>query len=63
LDRNTQFNTWLFTGKPHVFWLTGFFNPQVNELNDLNKILKSPNNFILNFKGLFDCDETKNNKR
>lgn len=29
LDRNTQFNTWLFQGKPNVFWMTGFFNPQV----------------------------------
>ena len=32
LDRNTQFNTWLFQGRPNVFWMTGFFNPQVNNL-------------------------------
>ena len=31
LDRNTQFHTWLFQGKPNVFWMTGFFNPQVIE--------------------------------
>ncbi|CAF0945608.1 unnamed protein product [Adineta steineri] len=28
LDRNLQFFTWLFSGRPNVFWLTGFFNPQ-----------------------------------
>nr|XP_018669928.1 dynein heavy chain 5, axonemal-like isoform X1 [Ciona intestinalis]XP_026692815.1 dynein heavy chain 5, axonemal-like isoform X1 [Ciona intestinalis] len=28
LDRNAQFHTWLFDGKPNQFWMTGFFNPQ-----------------------------------
>ncbi|KAK3576985.1 hypothetical protein CHS0354_005992 [Potamilus streckersoni] len=28
LDRNAQFHTWLFEGRPHSFWMTGFFNPQ-----------------------------------
>ena len=28
LDRNTQFSAWLFEGRPNVFWMTGFFNPQ-----------------------------------
>ncbi|XP_032818620.1 dynein axonemal heavy chain 5-like isoform X1 [Petromyzon marinus] len=28
LERNSQFNTWLFQGRPHQFWMTGFFNPQ-----------------------------------
>ncbi|XP_039266995.2 dynein axonemal heavy chain 8-like [Styela clava] len=28
LDRNAQFRTWLFDGKPNQFWMTGFFNPQ-----------------------------------
>ena len=28
LDRNAQFHTWLFQGKPNYFWMTGFFNPQ-----------------------------------
>ncbi len=28
LDKNTQFASWLFEGRPHVFWMTGFFNPQ-----------------------------------
>ncbi|KFQ24224.1 Dynein heavy chain 8, axonemal, partial [Merops nubicus] len=28
LERNTQFSTWIFQGRPNVFWMTGFFNPQ-----------------------------------
>ncbi|XP_063230049.1 dynein axonemal heavy chain 8-like [Bacillus rossius redtenbacheri] len=28
LNRNTQFSTWIFGGRPKVFWMTGFFNPQ-----------------------------------
>ncbi|XP_047349425.1 dynein axonemal heavy chain 8 isoform X3 [Vespa velutina] len=28
LERNQQFSTWLFTGRPMRFWMTGFFNPQ-----------------------------------
>ncbi|NXD72858.1 DYH8 protein, partial [Eolophus roseicapillus] len=28
LERNTQFSTWIFGGRPNVFWMTGFFNPQ-----------------------------------
>ncbi|CAD1473088.1 unnamed protein product [Heterotrigona itama] len=28
LDRNKQFSTWLHTGRPVKFWMTGFFNPQ-----------------------------------
>ncbi|XP_059169835.1 dynein axonemal heavy chain 8-like [Physella acuta] len=27
LDRNVQFNSWLFEGRPTTFWMTGFFNP------------------------------------
>ncbi|XP_061847250.1 dynein axonemal heavy chain 8 isoform X2 [Colius striatus] len=28
LERNAQFSTWLYQGRPNVFWMTGFFNPQ-----------------------------------
>ncbi|RZC39074.1 dynein heavy chain 5, axonemal [Asbolus verrucosus] len=28
LERDAQFRTWCNIGKPNVFWMTGFFNPQ-----------------------------------
>ncbi|XP_013370435.1 PREDICTED: dynein heavy chain 5, axonemal isoform X2 [Chinchilla lanigera] len=28
LERNCQFTSWVFNGRPHCFWMTGFFNSQ-----------------------------------
>ncbi|XP_054621741.1 dynein axonemal heavy chain 5 isoform X3 [Dunckerocampus dactyliophorus] len=28
LERNQQLSSWIGAGRPHQFWLTGFFNPQ-----------------------------------
>ncbi|XP_055965046.1 dynein axonemal heavy chain 5 [Sorex fumeus] len=28
IERNCQFTSWIFNGRPHCFWMTGFFNPQ-----------------------------------
>ncbi|XP_071340329.1 dynein axonemal heavy chain 5 isoform X1 [Trachinotus anak] len=28
LERNQQLSSWISTGRPNQFWLTGFFNPQ-----------------------------------
>ena len=28
LERDAQFKNWCFNGRPTVFWMTGFFNPQ-----------------------------------
>ena len=32
LERDGQFKRWCFHGRPKVFWITGFFNPQVRKL-------------------------------
>uniref|UniRef100_A0A1X7TAT5 Dynein heavy chain C-terminal domain-containing protein n=1 Tax=Amphimedon queenslandica TaxID=400682 RepID=A0A1X7TAT5_AMPQE len=28
LERDPQFRSWVFGGRPDLFWMTGFFNPQ-----------------------------------
>uniref|UniRef100_A0A1X7SVD7 Dynein heavy chain C-terminal domain-containing protein n=1 Tax=Amphimedon queenslandica TaxID=400682 RepID=A0A1X7SVD7_AMPQE len=28
LERDSQFRSWVFGGRPDLFWMTGLFNPQ-----------------------------------
>ena len=28
VERDAQFRSWCFDGRPNTFWMTGFFNPQ-----------------------------------
>ncbi|KAK7880397.1 hypothetical protein WMY93_032966 [Mugilogobius chulae] len=37
LERNLQLSSWICSGRPNQFWLTGFFNPQVHVLHKLQK--------------------------
>lgn len=32
LERNTQFRSWCFVARPVAFWMTGFFNPQGDQI-------------------------------
>lgn len=36
LERDIQFRTWLMTGRPNLFWMTGFFNPQGSRCRTLS---------------------------
>jgi len=56
LDRNQQFFTWLFSGRPNVFWLTGFFNPQVR----FSKAIIRFRMFSKYNLGFSHCDATRN---
>lgn len=35
LERSEQFYSWVFAGRPCVFWMTGFFNPQGKKLSSI----------------------------
>ena len=53
LERDGQFKRWCFHGRPKVFWITGFFNPQVRILT-LNF-----QDSILHILGILDCNATR----
>lgn len=42
LDRNRQLSSWIGAGRPHQFWLTGFFNPQVGRTRFPRRQVCSP---------------------
>lgn len=35
IDRNNELSSWLRNGRQNTFWMTGFFNPQVNNYKNL----------------------------
>lgn len=35
IEKNIQFQSWVFEGRPKTFWMTGFFNPQGTPLNTM----------------------------
>jgi dynein heavy chain len=49
LERDTQFKTWCFKARPKVFWMTGFFNPQVAFM-DLGELKLLPQGFLTAMK-------------
>uniref|UniRef100_A0A4X1TPH2 AAA+ ATPase domain-containing protein n=1 Tax=Sus scrofa TaxID=9823 RepID=A0A4X1TPH2_PIG len=52
IERNCQFTSWVFNGRPHCFWMTGFFNPQgfltaMRQVTDLHLLCWALDNMVL----------------
>jgi len=51
LERDNQFRKWVSSGRPNVFWMTGFFNPQgfLTAMRQVNTILSTCGDTMLCF--------------
>ena len=63
LERNNQFRNWCFEGRPNVFWMTGFFNPQgfLTAMRQVSKQLAMDN--INEEKGFSSCFPSEHRKQ
>ena len=61
LARVEQYSHWLYEGKPHVFWFSGFFNPQGFITAIRQEITRAHNGWALDNVRL-QCEVTKMSK-
>ncbi|XP_058810344.1 dynein axonemal heavy chain 8 [Phymastichus coffea] len=65
IERNQQFSSWLYDGRPTTFWMTGFFNPQGfltamrQEVTRMHKGWALDNVVLYNDVTKFNSDEVK----